>query len=185
MNVRSFQGWADESDVLKTCDMKGFECGKISFTPVHSWNLPHLLSSLISSWSAGSKFLSSWYDGAQRSLSRGGHRGRYFVYFWALSVLLEKSSVLFRWNFQGASFWISQSVTPFMCLLCDGGWHCIPDKGFYISFALYKHLPITEGSGLQWKTRWLAQGHPNHLQASPFICPGLPLVCCGTFIMRV
>lgn len=77
-----------------------------------SWNLPPWLSWLTSSWSAGSKFLHSWCDGAQRSLTRGSHRGKYFVYFWAASVLPEERSGRVRWNFQGESFWISQSVTP-------------------------------------------------------------------------
>lgn len=66
------------------------------------------LSCLTSSWSAGRQSLSRWGDGAQSGLTRGRHRGKDFVYLWAVSVLLEKRSVPFRWNFQGESFWVSQ-----------------------------------------------------------------------------
>lgn len=74
--------------------------GEISLTLL--LKLSHLLWFLISSWSAGRQFFSSWDDGAQRSLA--GQTQREGLCLLLSGVLIEKRSVPFRWTFQGESF---------------------------------------------------------------------------------
>lgn len=84
---------------------KACVCGESSLVPP-GCNLPHLLWCL----TTGRQPLSSWGDGARSSLTSGRrrHRGKDFVYLWAVSAVIEKRSVPWRWNFQGESFWVSQ-----------------------------------------------------------------------------
>lgn len=123
MDARSFQGW-----IWCTEDMwhrKLSVCGEISLTlPLYFWTFLTCCHSL---QAAGQQAGSSSAAGVmeQRSLTRGGHGGKDFVYFWAVSVLTEESSVWFRWHFQGESFWVRQSVTLLYGLLM---WWSLPMK---------------------------------------------------------
>lgn len=53
----------------------------------------------------------------------------------------------------------------------------MPDTGFYLSFARYKHVPVTIGklisdTCLQQKTGWLSQSDPNCDWAPLLVCTG-------------
>lgn len=143
-NVRSFQGWADESDVLKTCDTEGSLCVE---------RFPSLLHSTPETFLACSHSLQAAGQQAINSLAAGvmEHRGAWpdaategSASFTSEQCLFYEKNVAYNWgaiskvkvfeSISDTSVCIAHAVVvDIECLIST----------FYISFVLCRHLFIT------------------------------------------